>query len=144
MKKLASILVLVFVFTITTQAQKKRKQQKPNFTIEQQTDLALKKMTLALDLSKNQQNKIKPLLAAKISDRKAAMEKRKEARKEKKRPTSDEILAIKSKMLDNKIAMKNSMKEILNKEQFEKFEKIQKKRDMKGKKKMKQKGKSKK
>lgn len=134
MKNLASILVMVFVFTFTLQAQKKRPQDRPNFTVEQHTDLAIKKMTLELDLSEKQQNQLKPLIAAKMTERKAFMEKRKEARKEKKRPTADEMYAMKSKQLDNEIAMKNKMKDILNKEQFEKFEKMHKKRELKRKK----------
>jgi hypothetical protein len=72
-----------------------------------------------------------------MAERKAFMIKRKEAKKADKKPTSDEMYAIKSKMLDNQIAMKNSMKEILNKDQFDKFEKMHKKRMMKGKKMMK-------
>ena len=50
MKKIASILVLVFAFTLTTQGQKKRKDKRPNFSVEQRTELAVKKMTLDLDL----------------------------------------------------------------------------------------------
>ncbi|MEE9408078.1 MAG: hypothetical protein V3V28_08395 [Polaribacter sp.] len=131
MKKLTCILVLVFAFTFTTQAQKKRDQ----FTVDQQVELAVKKMTLKLDLSERQQNQIKPLIAAKMAERKAFMENRKEARKNKKGPTSDEMFAIQSKRLDKQIAMKNRMKDILNKEQFEKFEKRSKGRKMKMKKK---------
>jgi hypothetical protein len=137
MKKLASILVFVLAVTFSTQAQKKRDHKKPEFTVEQQADLSVKKMTLALDLSNKQQNQIKPLILAKMAERKAFMIKRKEAKKADKKPTSDEMYAIKSKMLDNQIAMKNSMKEILNKDQFDKFEKMHKKRMMKGKKMMK-------
>lgn len=138
MKNLATILAFVFAFTFTTQAQKqkKRNHKRPQLTIEQHTDLAVKKMTLDLDLSEKQQKKIKPLIAAKMAERKAFMEKRKEARKERKRPSADEIYALKSKMLDNQIAMRNSMKEILKKEQFEKFEKMQKVRKMQAKKMM--------
>jgi len=136
MKNLATILAFVFAFTFTTQAQKqkKRSHKRPQLTIEQHTNLAIKKITLDLDLSENQQNKIKPLIAAKMTERKAFMEKRKEARKERKKPTADEVYALKSKVLDNQIAMRNSMKEILNKEQFEKFEKMQKVRKMRTKK----------
>lgn len=126
MKNLVSILVLVFAVTFTTQAQKKRGDRQPNLTPEQHTELAVKKMTLALDLSDKQQKQIKPLLMANMADRKAAMEKRKEARKEKKRPTADEMYTMQTKRLDKQIAMKRSMKNILNKEQFEKFEKMQK------------------
>ena len=42
MKNLATILVLVFAFTFTAQAQKKRKQKKPNLTVEQHANLAIK------------------------------------------------------------------------------------------------------
>ena len=134
MKKIVSILVLVFAFTLTTQAQKKRKQQRPQLTTEQQVDLAIKQMTLNLDLTAAQQRQIRPLIASKIADRKAAREKRKALKDAKKKPTSDELYAMKSKALDKKIEMKKKMKNILNKEQFEKFEKMQKRRTMKGKK----------
>lgn len=136
MKNLASILLVVFAFTLTTNAQRKKRGERPKFTIAQQTDLAVKKMTLTLDLSAKQQNQLKPIIASKIEERKAFVKKRKEAKKQKKRPTADELYAMQSKRLDNKIAMKNAMKDILNKEQFQKFEKMQQKRKMKGKKKM--------
>lgn len=130
MKNLAALLVFVFAFTLTSQAQQKRKQKKPNLTIEQKANLAIKKMTLALDLSNKQQSQIKPLLMAKMKDRQEHMKKRKEARKNKKRPTADEIYAMKSEQLDKQIMMKNKMKDILNKDQFEKFEKMQQRRKM--------------
>lgn len=139
MKKIASILVLVFAFTLTTQAQKDRKEKRPNLSIEQHTDLAVKKMTLALDLSEKQQNEIAPLIKAQAAERKAGMEKRKEARKNRTKPSADEIYAMKSKQLDGQIAFRNTMKNILNKDQFEKFEKMSKKRMHKGKKMMKRK-----
>ena len=71
MKKIISILVLVFAVTFTTQAQKKRGergQKESKLTIEQHTTLAVKKMTLALDLSDKQQKQIKPLLMAKMAE----------------------------------------------------------------------------
>ncbi|MGY8911011.1 MAG: hypothetical protein ACKVIG_14300 [Flavobacteriales bacterium] len=141
MKKIASILILVFAFTVTAQAQKKDKRdhKTPKFTVEQYADLAVKKMTLALDLSDKQQNQIKPLISAQAAARKAAMESRKENREANKKPSADEIYAMKSKQLDNQIAFKSEMKNILNKEQFEKFEKIAKMRKGKGKKMMKHK-----
>jgi hypothetical protein len=113
MKKLASILVFVFVFTLTTQAQKKRKDQRPQLSIEQQTTLAVKKMTLALDLSEKQQDQIMPLIKAQAIARKEAMGKRKAMKESNSKPSSDEIFAMKNNMLDNKIAMKTKMKEIL-------------------------------
>ena len=127
MKNIASILVLIFVFTFAIQAQKK-KGNKQQLTINQQTSLKVKQMTLVLDLSDKQQQQVNPLLRAEIAFRQAAMEKRKEARVEKRRPTSDEIYLIKSQLLDNKITMKRSMKNILNKTQFETFKKMYKQR----------------
>lgn len=133
MKKLASIILLVFAFSLTTQAQKKGNRENAKMTTEQHINLAVKKMTLALDLSEKQQNQITPLIKAQAEERKAAMEKRMELREEKKRPTADEMYAMQSKRLDNQIAFKNRMKNILDKNQFEKFEKIAKKRAQKGK-----------
>lgn len=140
MKKLASILVFVFAFTVSTQAQRGKTDKRARLTTEQQTELTVKKMTLALDLSRKQQNQIKPLISNQIAERKAEMEKRKKARKDKKRPTSDEVFAMQNKRLDAQIAMRNSMKDILNDEQFKKFKKMHKKRAMKGKKMAKRKG----
>lgn len=132
MKKIASILILVFAFTFSTQAQRNRRDKAPQLSIEQHTELAVKKMTLVLDLSKKQQNELKPLLRAQGAEKKAAMQKRKEARKSKNKPTADQIFAMKNKQLDSQIAFKSKMKDILNKEQFEKFEKMKKGRRMKG------------
>lgn len=133
MKKLVSLFVLVFVFTLTTQAQKNKRGQIAQLTTEQQTDLALKKMTLALDLSEKQQKEIKPILEKQLSERKEAMEKRKEMRANGTKPTADERYEMQAKRLDDQIGMKKNMKRILNEEQFEKFEKMAKARKMKGK-----------
>jgi len=143
MKNLAPILVLVFAFTLTTIAQKKRDHQRWQFTIEQQTELTVKKMTLALDLSAQQQLKIKPLILAKMLEKEAFVVKKKEAKKKYEKPTSNTIYALKIKSLDQQIAMRKSMKNILNTAQFEKFEKMHEKRMIK-KKKMKMKKKKKK
>ena len=127
MKNIASILVLIFVFTFTIQAQKKRG-YKQQLTINQQTSLKVKQMTLALDLSDKQQQQVTPLLRAAIAFRQAAVGKRKEARKQKKRSTSDEVYVVKSQLLDKKISMKRNMKNILNATQFETFKKMYKQR----------------
>jgi len=131
MKNLALILVLVFAFTLTTIAQKKRDHQRWQLTVEQQTELTLKKMTLILDLTEKQQLQVKPLLLAKILEKKAFNTKIKKAKEEKERPTSDAIYPMKIELLEQQIAIKKSMKEILNTTQFEKFEKMHKKRMMK-------------
>ncbi|TCI91412.1 hypothetical protein [Tenacibaculum sp. M341] len=116
MKKILSIL-LVLGLVITSTAQK-RKEKKDQFTVEQRTELTLKKMTLHLDLSKGQQNKIRPLIAESI-----AKKKNRKSREEMKKLTKDERFQLKMNELDAKIALKNRMKNILDNQQFEKYEK---------------------
>ena len=123
MKNIASILLLVLIFNFTAQAQKKRG-YKQQLTINQQTSLKVKQMTLSLDLSDKQQQQVTPLLRAAIAFRQAAMEKRKKEKK--KRLTSDEVYVIKSQLLDNQIALKRGMKNILNATKFEAFKKMYK------------------
>ena len=141
MRKLASILVLVLAVTFSAQAQNKRMKRGLKMSPEQQTTLAVKKMTLALNLDDKQQRAITSLISQKIENRKSDMEARKAMRKANKKPTTDQIFAMKNKQLDAQIAMKNKMKEILDKEQFEKFEKMAKAKMRKAGKKMKQRGK---
>ena len=125
MKNIASILVLIFIFTFTIQAQKK-KGYKQQLTINQQTSLKVKQMTLVLDLSDKQQQQVTPFLRTAIAFKQAAMEKRKKTKEKKKRLTSDEVYVIKSQLLDNQIALKRAMKDILNTTQFEAFKKMYK------------------
>ena len=138
MKNFALILMMVIAVTFTANAQQKtaqkNRQNRPQFTAEQQTELAVKRMTLALDLNEKQQNQIKPLLLTQTAQRKTAMEKLKKARENKQKPSKEELFTMRSQQLDHQIAMKKAMKEILTKEQFEEFEKMVKMRKKKGKK----------
>lgn len=138
MKNIIAVLVLAVGFTLTTQAQKGKRNNSEKLTVEQQTELAIKKMTLKLDLTTSQQSQIKPLLAQKIEKRKAMHEKRKamkESNKKREKLSANERFEKKNQMLDNKIAFKADMKRILNKEQYEKFEKISARKMHKGKRK---------
>ena len=124
MKKLLTVLVLAVGFTVTTQAQKGDKGKPEQLTVEQQTELEVKKMTLKLDLTKAQQNQIKPLIAKKVAERKEMWAKRKAMKESDSKPTSEERYAMKNKMLDKQIAYKTEMKRILNEQQYERFEKM--------------------
>lgn len=124
MKKVLAVLVLALGLTATTQAQKGKKGDFEKLTVEQKTALAVKKMTLKLDLTPSQANKITPLLAEKIAERKAMHEKRKALKKSDKKPTANERYAMQSARLDKQIAFKNDMKRILTEKQYEKFEKM--------------------
>ena len=122
MKKTIALVVLALTFSMNTQAQKKQSREKgkgKDLTIEQKTTLAVKKMTLNLDLSDDQQNQVRPLITKKITDR----SKIKENRELKKSTSSIDHFQIKSERLDKMIAFKRKMKQILNAKQFEKFEK---------------------
>ena len=113
MRKIASVLVLVFAFTLTTQAQKKRKRmQKEKLTVEQQATLAIKKMTLALELTDAQQRKLKPIITKQITERRAQFEQMKKQREEKKKLESKERYEKQNEMLDKKIAFQFFMKAI--------------------------------
>lgn len=137
MKKVVAI-ALVFGFVLTSFAQKK-KRRSDDFSVEQKTELALKKMTLRLDLSERQQNKIRPLLAKQITKREEFRKNRKAKRKEAKKLSADERYEKQMAHLDKKIAFKSSMKEILNSKQYERFEKTNGRRAHKMKRKMKMK-----
>ena len=119
--------------SITAMAQKGERQQNRamnNMTPEQMATIKTKKMTLALDLTDAQQKQIQALNLESAKTRKAAMEKRKAAKanEESKKPTSDERYAMKSERLDQMIAHKSEMKEILSPEQYEKWEKMAKRK----------------
>ena len=126
MKKTALLVILAFGLTSAIYAQKKTK--KNDFTAEQQTTLAVKKMALNLDLNNVQQQQIKPLLAKKIEQNEAWKSKKKALKKANKKLTSDERFEMQEKALDQKIAFKNSMKRILDEEQYELFKKSYTKR----------------
>ena len=124
MKKTASILALVFVFTVTTKAQKKdRRTQREKLTVDQQAILVVKKMTLTLELTKAQQQKIRPILERQISSKRAEFEKVKAMREGKRELTADERFAYQNQRLDQQIAYQKEMKSILNDKQYEKFRK---------------------
>ncbi|OSY87378.1 hypothetical protein WH52_12090 [Tenacibaculum holothuriorum] len=138
MKKIVSTLVILLAFVFSTQAQKRNKKENHEpLSVEQKTNLAVKKMTLALDLTANQQRRIKPLLAQKIEKRQKMREEFKARKKNNQKLSADERYAKMNAKLDSQIAFKAEMKQILNKEQFEKFEKIALKRKHKMKKRMK-------
>ena len=122
MKKTASILVLVFVFTVNAKAQEKdRRTQREKLTVDQQAILAVKKMTLTLELTKAQQQEIQPILARQISSKRAEFEKVKAIRESKRELTADERFVYQNQRLDQQIAYQKEIKSILNDKQYDKF-----------------------
>lgn len=118
-----ALLTLCVAFSITAQHHRKQG-PKDNFTTEQKTTLLLKKMTLSLDLSDKQQQKMKPLVAE-IVAKKDEMEAAKKANNGK-RPqlSSDELYAKMNEKLDYQIAFQKKVKNILDEDQFEQYQEI--------------------
>lgn len=105
-----------------------KKERPEHLKPEQRVELHVKQMDLALDLTDKQQKDIEKLFlerAKKSEQLKATHKANKDAGK---KLTADEKFAMKSKRLDEQIAMKTEMKKILNAEQFTKWENMKKKR----------------
>lgn len=118
------MIVLALGITLTTQAQINNHNDKEQLSTEQQTTLKVKKMILKLDLTDTQANQVTPLIRKKVEERAQMRKKHKALKDSDKKPTADERFEKANHKLDKKIAFKKEMKQILNKEQFEKFEKM--------------------
>lgn len=116
MKKL--FLAVALVVGITTVAQEK----KEKFTTEQRVELQAKKMKLDLDLNDQQVTAVKKQLLAQAQKREAKKAAFKAQKEDAKKPSSDEVFAMKNNMLEEQIAHKAEMKKILTPEQYKKWE----------------------
>lgn len=138
MKKLFVFALLVICGSVFAQKPEhhapKKKHHKKEFmkdlSAEQLATLKTKKMTLALDLDKGQQEKMYALSLAGVKDHRKHMEALKKAMKngadQKPKLTSEEKFQKMNSQLDKKIADKNKLKSILSEEQFKKWEDLQK------------------
>ncbi len=122
MKKL--FLAALLSVSMIAVSQKREQKGDDQLTIEQRTELKVKKMTLDLDLNAKQQKELTALYleeGKKMEGKRAEMKSKKE--KEEK-PSKEERFEMKNKRLDNQIEMKAKLKKILTPEQMEKFEKM--------------------
>lgn len=139
MKKLVLITLALLAIQVGAQEPKrdghKKGQAMKNLSAEEIANLKTKKMTLHLDLNESQQKEIYDLNLASATKRKAHMESRKAKKEsgEAQKPTKEERLKMANAKLDHQIAMKAKMKDILNDEQFAKWEKAQARARSKGK-----------
>lgn len=107
------------------------------YTPEQMAALQTKKMVLALDLDKSQQNQLQKFNERNIKERRARIEKIKQRKsQEKKKLSSDEKFKMANNRLDRAIAQKEELKRILGEEKFEKHQTMHKKRKAIAKRKM--------
>lgn len=123
MKTLLIIFMTLATFAVNAQDKslEKRahhKEVKSNLTPEQRVDFKLKKMTSALDLTSEQQTKMKQLFLEKSNERSGMNKNRKEM-------TDAQKDEAKKAMLDRRITFKNQMKDILTEDQMIKWKEIQ-------------------
>lgn len=133
MKKMLIVIMTLVTLQVTAQekkkemrmeAQKERRQMMKDLTPEEMATLQTKKMTLHLDLTEAQQQKIKALNLEEAKLRKAKIEERTEMRKnsESNPFTKEDKLKMMNEQLDRQIERKQKMKSILNADQYEKWE----------------------
>lgn len=133
MKKIIAI-VAIALMTVTAQAQRPadrkedRKERVQNMNPEVIASVQAKRMTLALDLSDKQENEIEKVLLSNAVKRKAAMENK----ADRKEMSKEERAEMAEDRLNEQIATKRAMKQILNDEQYAKFEKMKDRRKGKG------------
>ncbi|WP_298766921.1 hypothetical protein [uncultured Polaribacter sp.] len=135
MKKIISVFVLVLFVNLGLNSQNKEKKG----SLKKQVERTLKRMTTKLDLSKDQQKNIKPLLLNQFKDRRQMIEKRKEMQSSGARPSKEERQLLKANRLEKEKELLAKMKNILTAEQYAKFLKMNKKEKQNQKQKQKQK-----
>src|SRR5690606_7721806 len=130
------VLAIALMMGLSTMAQRSQPEKSHkgyimNMSTEQMVTLQTKRMTLALDLTDAQQKKIQSMNLENAANRAEKMKEMK-AKKESgdlKRPTSDDRYAMQLAMLDHQIAQKEKMRNILDKEQYGKWEKMKRSRE---------------
>lgn len=108
MKKIILVFSLAFI-SFNSYAQHHKKQMAEKMNPEQRTELRIKQLTLALDLSEPQAKKVRK-----------ALEEFKPEMKDKQDRSYDQ----RAENLDRQIAFQRTMKNILSDEQFELFRKL--------------------
>ncbi|MEJ1224102.1 hypothetical protein [Sediminicola sp. 1XM1-17] len=130
MKKVILVGLLMIGFIGLAQNERREHRQRENLkdlSPEQMATLQTKRMTLALDLTATQQKQMQDFNLEEATSRMARMNEMKVKREsgEVTKPTSEERYAMHTARLDQRIAQKSQMKQLLSKEQFEKWEKMQ-------------------
>ncbi len=146
MKRLTVIMVMLISVGMAAQkhgGQGMHKGQKMDLSAEEMATLHTKRMTLALDLTKAQFDKVYEINLENAELRKAKQDQMKSMKEngEWKKPTSEEYFKMQNERLDHQIAVQEKMKKILDEKQYEAWKKMQKhKKSMHGKKKMEERG----
>ena len=129
MRKLVVLFAVMVGVIATAQRPGHEKGERENMkdlTLEQMATLQTKRMTLALDLTDSQQKQIQSINVEHAAHRMEKMNEMKERREsgERKNLSAEERYSMQLAMLDRQIAEKEQMKQILNKDQYAKWEKL--------------------
>jgi len=111
----------------------------PNkMSVEQVATLKTKKMTLALDLTEQQQAEIMKINSARAEERKLSIDERKKQHQENKGPkrASEREFELRNARLDKQLAHQAEMKTVLNAEQYQQWKRMHFRRHTEGKRKM--------
>lgn len=131
MKKLAILVVALITFQLNAQNKKENhKAERMHLEPQERAELHTKKMTLHLDLTKAQQNKVMAL-HLKNATKRSTFKKQHLAAKENdnRKLTKAQKLERKHAKLDAQIATKKEMKSILDSKQYETWSTMQVKRE---------------
>lgn len=145
MKKVIVAVMLLAGFTTFAQREGhrgKKQNFKKDLTVEQMATLKTKKMTLALDLTKVQQQEVMELNLTNAEFHKTKMEER-EAQKEAgelRKPTAEERFTMENGRLDRQLVQQEKMKQILNDDQYQLWKKLSMRKHAHGKKRMQKEG----
>jgi Skp family chaperone for outer membrane proteins len=126
MKKLLGLFVIAILLTSTINAQERKGRigKRADFTPEQIAELHTKRLTLNFDLDKNQQKAVYDLKKKQAEECQIMRKNFRQKNQNGIKPTSDERFQFKNNQLERQLETKNAMKNILQKDQFEKWEKI--------------------
>lgn len=140
MKKLLIVALALFTLQVNAQEKKDKKElrkekmeHRKNMDPTEMAKLKTKKMTLALDLTQEQQNKVEKINIKNAKLRKTGMEKRMALKDVDKKLTPEDKLKMSNERLDHQIATKREMKKILTKAQYDKYSEMSQRRQTKGK-----------
>lgn len=130
MKHVIAVVLISLSFLANAQEKKERADKLQEYTPEEMAQIQTKQMTLDLDLTDAQQKQILKINLQNAQDRKALYESKKSNSNslERTKPSKDERLNMKNEQLDRQIEMKKKMKDILDDNQYEKWEVISKER----------------
>lgn len=122
-----TVIVFLFSLTISAQGKKGNNRKGQDLTSEQMATLQSKRMTLMLDLDANQQKSVEKLFLKSAKERELSREEFRQKKQSGEMNSNDRFNAEKNR-LEKQLAHKAEMKKILNKDQYDKWEKTMMKR----------------